>query len=917
MRTIAVHRTSDPYLPAAEPVDPNTASSQRRSDRRHHNGNPERLDAISTHINDSKWFMWFRRGIRASDQLSVAERRGAGIVPVLDEAVLGDRRRLAAMDRARRATPALPMPLDAIAGLAARLLGAPMAVITFVGHRSEHFAGVHHLPSDLAAGGQAPLAYSVCKYMISEDAPVCSPDMAVDDDVKLREHLLHTEYGVRAFIGVPLRDGDDQPVGSLTVLDTAVHQWSDANLSTLVEIAHLLDPLPGTCEQFGSAAVAALDPAALVDSVQEGFIAVDPRGVVVGFNRAAQELLGWTEQQVCGRHLDDTVLPGYDGRPIDEALGRLFTAPTARRVPRRVSVRHRDGHRIPASMELSVVHGAAGALACAFFTDLSQQAAAESDAERQRRFLAALLDNLDVGVAAIDTGNNPLVVNRALRRVHGIADDWNATEVQQAFLGAVCDLDGTPLPLERMPLLRALDGEHVRDVDVLLKSADHRERIFVAHAQPIMTADGRRLGAVTALHDVTVLRRAERFRACEQQIQQILTAAATVGDAAAAVLRAVAGALGWPHAELWLIDPLTDTLQQAGHWSARAGQCDDLHPRPVDKGAGILGTVWATGQPLGVPDIADTAQLAGDPSVAQAQACARLGLHAALAVPIRDGNTLLGVLTCYAGTREDDQDLLTVLLSGVAAKFGMFVTQRRAADLAEQLARTRNDFLTLVGHELRTPLASILSYAGLLAEDTDTPANEARQMIQAIERNAHLLRGVVDDLLELAGLQAGHLPLTITELDLTGIVATAAAAAAPAAADTRVRLHTKLPKRLLVHGDATRLRQAVDNLLSNAITYSPHGGDIHIRLTADDTTAELRITDTGIGIPSGEHHRLADRFYRASNVAHHGFPGAGLGLTLVHAIAALHHGSITFDTEHQPGTSVLLRLARNVETGRH
>ncbi|WP_164465999.1 GAF domain-containing protein [Actinoplanes teichomyceticus] len=824
--------------------------------------------------------------------------------------MLTDARRLAAVERARRVLPALPMPLDAIAALAARLLGAPMGTVTFVGRHEEYFVGVHGLPPGLAGERHAPLAYSVCKYMVSEDAPVRSPDMAAEDDPALREHPLLTEFGVRAFLGVPLRDADDQPVGSLSVLDGEARQWSDADLSTLMEISHLLSLFPAPAQRAACPVTAALDPQALVEGMKEAFVAVDRRGVVVEFNRAAQELLGWPADEVRGRPLDHTVLPDYDGRPVGEALSRLFAAPAARAVPHRVSVRHRDGRRLPARMVLSVVRGTLGALACAFITDLSEQDAAESDAERQRRFLAALLDSLDVGVAAVDSAGTPVVVNRALRRVHGIGDRWSAEDVTRAVGSSVRDLDGTPLPLSGTPLLRALRGEHVRGADVLVRMPGSADRIMVAHAQPITTAGGTRMGAVAALHDVTAVRRAEGFRACEQQVRQILAAAATVGDAAAATLRAVAEALGWPHAELWLIDSLTGHMQRTGHWSASAGQCGDLHADPVSRGAGVIGTVWETGQPLWVPDIAGATDLAAEHSVARAQDCARMGLHTVLAVPIRDGAAMLGVLVCYSAAPEYDRDLLTVLVGGVAAQFGMFVALRRTADLAEKLKRTRNDFLTLVGHELRTPLTSITSYAGLLAEDPAVPAAEARQMLLVIARNADRLGAVVSDLLELSGLEAGHLRLAVGEHDLAVVVAAAVAAAQPIAADAGVRLYARLPRRLMVHGDPVRLRQAVDNLLSNAIRYSRHGGDVRVRLTAQPDMAELRITDTGIGIPPGEHDDLFHRFTRASNVAHHGFPGAGLGLALVHTIITLHHGDLMFDTGHRPGTSVLLRLPR-------
>ena len=526
------------------------------------------------------------------------------------------------------------------------------------------------------------------------------------------------------------------------------------------------------------------------------------------------------------------------------------------------------------------------------------------------RFLAALLDNLDVGVAAMNAQGEWTVFNRALRELYDVPEDWAPQLVVQRLVDMTFEPDGRPMPLERTPPMRALRGEHVRAADVIVRVPDQRERTFLVHAQPITTGDGRRLGAVAALHDVTAVRRAERFRACEQQVMRILAAATTIDDAAPDMLHAVADTLGWPHAELWLVDPLTDTVRNVGQWSAPGVRLDDLVGGGVDKGVGITGTVWATGQPLWVPDLTDIAHLVTEESPARARACARQGIRTVLAVPVRDGEAVLGVLSCYASAPEYDEDLLAVLLGGIAARIGMFVAMRRAADLSGQLSRSRDDFLTLVGHELRTPLTTISSYAAMLTEEPDTSPADVRLMVQAIDRNAGSLRALVDNLLELAGLESGHLSLTVTAVDLSGIVAAAVAAAEPAATANTVRLHTDLPGHLPMQGDAARLRQLVDNLISNAIKYSPDGGDVHIRLRDEAGVAELRISDRGIGIPPADRHRLLDRFFRASNVAHHGIPGTGLGLALVRAIADLHHGTITLDTAHRPGTSVLLRLPR-------
>lgn len=286
----------------------------------------------------------------------------------VDPAVISAPRRLAAVDRARQVLPSLPMPLDRIARYAARCVDAPMCAVTFVGQLEHHFAGAHGVCPTLVARRCLPLSHSVCKYVVSADHPVCSDDMLADDDLRMREHPLAVEYGIRAFLGVPLRDTDDQPIGALTVLDTAPRAWSPAQVSALVEIAELLGPVP--VEPAAPAlAVAALDSASLLDSVQEAFVAVDPDAVVVGFNRAAQDMLGWAAAEVCGRPIADTVFPDYHGEPTGEALARLRLAPPGLRIREHMTVRHGDGRLVPAAVSLSMVRGSAGALLCAFITD--------------------------------------------------------------------------------------------------------------------------------------------------------------------------------------------------------------------------------------------------------------------------------------------------------------------------------------------------------------------------------------------------------------------------------------------------------------------------------------------------------------------------------------------------------------------
>ncbi|MFF0378386.1 ATP-binding protein [Actinoplanes missouriensis] len=639
----------------------------------------------------------------------------------------------------------------------------------------------------------------------------------------------------------------------------------------------------------------------LLDSVPEAFLALDAAGIVRGFNRAAHDLLGFTAAQARGRHLDETIQPRYDGDPIMPALIRLFAAGPARPVVRELSVRHRDGHRLTTRATLSLARGDGEALACVLLADL----AAETTADRDAGFLTALLDSLSVGVIAVDQHGRVIVLNRVLRQVQTgpiTAGRPAATSFD------LYDTAKRPMGWEQTPVMRALRGEHITGLDVLACGPDHRMRTFAATAQPIVGRDGRRLGAVSVANEVTALRRAERFGECRQQVERALRAATSIIEAAPAALAAVTEALGWPSAELFLIDEASGVLQPVGHHCADGEDPGDFFGHLPVRGQGATGRAWKTGKPLWVPDVtAITARLTPIERE-RAEICARHGIRTAMAVPVRDGRTLLGVLTCYSGSPEVDEELLTVLLDGVAAQIGVYVALRRAEELARQLHRSQDDFLDLVGHELRTPLTAITANVTILAEETDGLGPDQRQMLSAVARNTAMLQGLVDSLLDLVALESGHEQLATDPVDLSAVVSEAAIAIRLTAAGSGVRLITNLGRGPIVPGDAHRIRQVVDDLLANAVKFSPAGATVTIDLLAGDHGATLRIADTGIGTPLTEQNQVFDRFYRATNVRHHGIPGSGLGLSRARAIVHLHRGAITLTPNTPTGTVLTVHL---------
>jgi PAS domain S-box-containing protein len=520
------------------------------------------------------------------------------------------------------------------------------------------------------------------------------------------------------------------------------------------------------------------------------------------------------------------------------------------------------------------------------------------EVDRQRRFLDAVLDNLHDGVTACDADGRIVLVNARMQRLWGGATDPAATAVTR-----LTDGDGQPVQAGDVALLRALRGERLRNEELVLQGRNHRTRHYLIDAQPILGPDGETVGAVQAVQDVTRQRRAERFRTCELAVVTALAAAPTIEAAGPRVLEAVVGTLGWTHAELWLVDEDAGVVRSAASWHSPSWQAEIEVPDELPYGTGLPGRAWQAGKPLWIRDVGRPQSLIS-PETAEASR-----LHTALAIPVRNGLEPLGVLTAFAETIEDPEDELVALLSGISAQIAQFIERRLVDDLQRQLVRTKNEYLALVGHELRTPLTSIAAYTELLRDaDAETLVAEGPRLLEVIDRNSTQLRHIINELLELSALDTGHAAVQLSPIDLAELVRESVGMTRDAVAGEPVSIVDELPADLLLPGDRRRLRQVVDNLLGNAVKYSPDGGRIAVRLRTVGRAAELTVSDTGIGVSQEEREKMFTGLYRTSRARDRAIPGSGLGLTLSRAVVQRHHGSIELSEHEGPGTTVLVRL---------
>jgi len=229
--------------------------------------------------------------------------------------------------------------------------------------------------------------------------------------------------------------------------------------------------------------------------------------------------------------------------------------------------------------------------------------------------------------------------------------------------------------------------------------------------------------------------------------------------------------------------------------------------------------------------------------------------------------------------------------------FGSAITMQDITYLKE-LDRLKNDFVHTVSHDLRSPLTAVMGYTELL-ERSEPLTNTQHEFVRRIQSSVGNITTLVNDLLDLGRIEAGYDTLRET-VQLEAVLRYTLDTFEPQIADKEINLHVEISPTLpSVRGNPIRLRQMLDNLIGNAVKYTPPNGDIWIAMRVEDQQIIVQIKDTGPGIPTADQPFIFDKFFRGSNVPQ-GTPGSGLGLAIVKSIVESHQGRIWIDSGVDP-----------------
>jgi signal transduction histidine kinase len=335
-------------------------------------------------------------------------------------------------------------------------------------------------------------------------------------------------------------------------------------------------------------------------------------------------------------------------------------------------------------------------------------------------------------------------------------------------------------------------------------------------------------------------------------------------------------------------------------------------------GEGIAGRVALEGVPIYVPDVLEQDDfIFFDPSV-----------RSLLTVPLTLQQRVIGTLTVDSSQTDafskSDERLLTIAATQAAIAIEnaqLYASlEQRAQNLAEAYAelkradRLKGEIVQNVSHELRTPLTFVKSYVKLLMdEDTGPLSAEQKEYLEIVAQKTNVVTQLVNNIMVMQQTEqvlVRREPISLPELARQAIQDHQAKAE-----ETRLTLVENLPDGLpLVVGDRDQLRQVFDNLLGNAIKFSPRDGQIVVSVEDIGTMMQVSVSDQGIGIPHDQQERIFDRFYQIDGSARRRFGGAGLGLAIVKRILEAHEGKVWVESEPGKGSTFYVTIPKVQES---
>ncbi len=419
--------------------------------------------------------------------------------------------------------------------------------------------------------------------------------------------------------------------------------------------------------------------------------------------------------------------------------------------------------------------------------------------------------------------------------------------------------------------------------------------VYVSGSTMRVTDDqGRPIGFAKVARDFTGRKNNERRIAVQTDVMRVLAEERTLAAAAQRVLAVIGAGLVWDAGLLWTVDARNETLACRAAWTADAALTErhaELMRSRFRRGEGLVGNVWADDAPAWLSHIDDAVEQ-------RERAATRKAVFAsAVAFPVRGHRGAIGVVQFFSReARDRDRDFLA-MSETLGALIGYFIEREQHERALEEANRAKDYLIARVSHDLRTPLTAIKGWAQMLRHAT-ADQETYRSALASIDESVAAQESLINDLLDVSRVAFGKIRLERDAVDLAEMLGGIARTVGPEAERREVTLRWHVERQPAgILADPQRIRQAVNNLLSNALKFTPPGGEVAVTLTHDDRIVTIAVRDTGEGIAPDVLGHIFEPFRQAPAGTTEGATGLGLGLAIVRELVELHGGSVRAESE--------------------
>jgi PAS domain S-box-containing protein len=494
--------------------------------------------------------------------------------------------------------------------------------------------------------------------------------------------------------------------------------------------------------------------------------------------------------------------------------------------------------------------------------------------------LRAILEPLAEAVVVVDGQGRLLLANSAAEQMFGTGpatqagEPWHPSNIYLADRITFC-------PDHQFPLAAALRGETVENVELYVRGKDGSGRVVSLSARPNLNAGAMLIGRNTAPQR-TSDQIAYNERRAETRFRRLLEAAPDaileVDDQGRIVLinETAEKMFGYSRDELMglNVETLVPAAMRTHHVKHRTSYTNHPQMRPMGTGLELH---------------------------AQRKDGSLFAVEISLSPNPSDEGLRVIALIRDISARKQVEDRLRAVQEQYTAELAAKNEQLQARNLdVEKANRLKSEFLASMSHELRTPLHTIIGFSELLTEELEGPLNDKQRRFlgHILQDSRHLLE-LINEILDLSKIEAGRLELQKEQVDFAGCLDEVVTGLEQQAAAKGIQIEVRNEFRASLYADRMRLKEILYNLLTNALKFTPDGGQVWVETVVQDRRLQVMVGDTGIGVHPDEHRSIFEKFYQVGSTTKGTREGTGLGLPITRKLVELHGGEVRL--ESQPG----------------